>query len=65
MLYELGCDFLYFRGTEKDGLTKTQCWGKAHWCFDEINEMTKEGDSYKNAIKEKLDATLSKTKIKP
>lgn len=65
MLYELGCDFLYFRGTEKDGLTKTQCWGKAHWCFNEINERTKEGDSYKKAIEEKLKGTLNKTMIEP
>lgn len=64
MLYELGCDFLYFRGTE-NGSTKTQCWQKAHWCFDQINQMTKEGDLYKKAIEEKLNATSSKTKIKP
>ena len=58
MLYELGCDFLYARGTEK-------CWEKARWCFEEINNMTKEGDPYKNAIIKKLDATSSKTKRKP
>lgn len=58
MLYELGCDFLYARGTEK-------CWEKARWCFEEINDKTKEGDPYKDAITKKLDATSSKTKHKP
>lgn len=58
MLYELGCDFLYARGTEK-------CWEKARWCFEEINDKTKEGDPYKDVITKKLDATSSKTKHKP
>ena len=58
VLYELGCDFLYARGTEK-------CWEKARWCFEEINSMTKEGDPYKNAITEKLKATSHYTKKKP
>lgn len=58
LLYELGCDFLYARGTDK-------CWEKAQWCFEEINDMTKKGDPYNNAIIEKKKATSYKTKRKP
>ena len=40
VLYELGSDFLYARGTEK-------CWEEARWCFEKINDLTKEGDPYR------------------
>lgn len=58
LLYEFGCDFLYARGTEK-------CWEEARWCFEEIDNMTNEGDPYKVAIEEKLKATADKIKRKP
>ena len=61
MFYELGCDFLYKRGVERD-------WGKAHWCFDKVREVAGDNPEFKayiDAVREKLKATASSNPVKP
>ena len=47
LLYELGCDFLYGRGVDKN-------FGKAHTCFEQVDMMTSSSSPYKEAVKDKL-----------
>jgi len=61
VFYELGCDFLYNRGAEKD-------WGKARWCFEKVRESAGDNPEFKDyteAVREKLKATASSTPVKP
>ena len=61
MFYELGCDFLYKRGAEKD-------WKKARWCFEKVKTLVinnPDATRYLVAIKEKLVATSSYNPQKP
>lgn len=59
LLYELGCDYLYGRGTEKD-------WEKARWCFDKAMKRKGEKSSrYGIEIQKKLEATANYQAVKP
>ncbi len=47
LLYELGCDFLYGRGTTKN-------FGKARTCFERVDELVGDDSPYREAVKDKL-----------